>query len=107
MPRDYVEHGAGRVNRRDVIGVDGDDVPVETPVGAVDLLGLVVRIDQLDALALAARVHVRLEGGELPWLVEARVAVAAHPRRVAGDVERLGRLAQLLRVDDVLRRVAL
>mgnify|MGYP003694480227 CR=1 FL=1 len=82
-------------------------MPVEAPVGAADLLGLVVRIDQLDALPLAARVHVRLERGDPAGLVEARVAVAADVGRSAGDVERLGRLAQLLRVDDVLRRVAL
>ena len=39
-------------------------------------------------------------------LVEPRITVAAHEGRTAGDVERLGRLSELLRVDDVLRCVA-
>ena len=81
-------------------------MPVEAPVGAVDLLGLVVGINQLDALPFAARVHVRLKRRDASRLVEPGVAVAAHIGRSAGNVERLGRLAKLLRVDDVLRRVA-
>ena len=107
VPADHVQHRARRIDRRHIVGIDADEVPVEAPVGAADLLGLVVRINQLDALPLAARVHVRLERGDAAGLVEARVAVAADVGGAARDVERLGRLAELLRVDDVLRHVPL
>src|SRR5204862_175581 len=83
-----------RIDRRGIVGIDGDDVPLEAEVGAADLLGLVVGIDQLDALAPPARVHVRLKRRNPSGLVESRVAVAADERRAAGDVERLGRLCQ-------------
>ena len=106
MPRDHVEDRARGINRRDIIRVDADDVPVEAPVGAVDLLRLVVGIDQLDALALTARVHVRLKRGDASRRVEACVAVAADVGGTARNIERFGGLSELLRVDDVLRDVA-
>src|ERR1044072_7442761 len=90
VPADDVQHRPRRIDRRHIVRIDADDVPVEAPVGAVDLFDLVVRINQFDALALAACVHVRLARGDLPRLVEAGVTVAPDPGRSARNVEGLG-----------------
>ena len=115
MPADDVNDRAGRHERRDLVLVVVDRVPVVVPVGAVDRLALhdvagIARVDQLEALILAADVHVRLPGDDLARLGVQRVAVDAR-HRAGRDVERVvgvrRRVAVMRRVADVLRHVAL
>src|SRR6266850_1819742 len=46
VPADDVQYRARRINRRDIVGVHMDDVPVEGEVRTTEQLGLVVWIDQ-------------------------------------------------------------
>ena len=87
VPADHVHDRAGRQQRRHVVGVVVDDLPVEVVVDAVQLLDAHVGIDRLEALALAAVVHVRHEADQVRRLLHLEVGVAAHVVGAGGDVE--------------------
>ena len=110
VPADDMQDGSGRDQRRRFFGVLVDQMPVVVEPRAVDHLGshLVAgrRIDELEALVLAQRVHVRLERQDLGRLLEHGVAVLPH--QLAGrDVEVRRVPAELLRPANVLRLLVL
>ena len=108
MPRDDVYDRSGRRERRRLVRVVVDEVPVVVEIRAVDDLAVGAltprRVDQLEALPLAAAVHVRLEGRDLRGLLQKGVPVDARDRP-ARNIEICHRPGELLRPAHVLRYV--
>ena len=77
--RDHVQDRPGRHNRRDIVRVVVNEMPVVVEVRATDHLGhhrcARGRINQLETLVLAANVHVRLERGDARRPVQPCIAI--------------------------------
>src|SRR5436190_2084781 len=115
VPADDVNHRAGGDEWRGLVLVVVNGVPVVIPVRAIDRLAAhhvagIARIDQLEALILAADVHVRLPGDDLAGLGVQRIAVNAR-YRTGRNVERVigarRRIAMVRRVADELWHLTL